>query len=182
MLQRSSQIELCYDPASVAYCYSGFAGVWKGKHHGLEVVTKVLRIYATSGLHKITRVSRRWCSLLHVFVDMLTVTCAEVLQGVRNTEGSSSFECIAAARGYNVRDPVCNLPFESPCSRAAVEGVVYDQSLAPRETFPTVRRSCKIVICLYIDCSNAKLLFIRVRLKWWIYEAPAPSAAALALW
>ena len=62
MLPGSLKIELCYNPAGVAHCRGGFADVWKGEYHGLEVAAKVLRVYATSDLQKITRVSHRWCS------------------------------------------------------------------------------------------------------------------------
>ena len=59
MLPRSLQIELCYNPTSVLHCRGGFADVWKGEYCGLDVAAKVLRIYATSDLRKITRVSHR---------------------------------------------------------------------------------------------------------------------------
>ena len=57
MFPRSLQIELCYNPASVAHCRGGFPDVWKDEYRELEVATKVLRIYTTSDLQKITRVS-----------------------------------------------------------------------------------------------------------------------------
>ena len=57
MLPRSLQIELCYNPASVAHCRGGFSDMWEGEYRELEVAVKVLRIYATSDLQKITRVS-----------------------------------------------------------------------------------------------------------------------------
>ena len=61
MLPGSLQIELCYNPADIPYCCGGFADVWKGKHRGLDVAAKVLRICATYDLEKITRVSHQWC-------------------------------------------------------------------------------------------------------------------------
>ena len=106
MLPRSLQIELCYNLAGIPHCRGGFADVWKGEYHGLEVAAKVLRIYATSDLQKITRVSHSVAPPSHVFVDMLTVTPAEVLQGVRNVEGSSASQRVAATRGHNVRNPI----------------------------------------------------------------------------
>lgn len=57
LLPGSLQIGLCYDPAGVPHCRGGYADVWKGEHHGLEVAVKVLRTYTTSDLEKITRVS-----------------------------------------------------------------------------------------------------------------------------
>ena len=57
MLPRTLEVELCYNPADVAHCRGGFADVWKGTYHGREVAIKVLRVYATSDLQKITRVS-----------------------------------------------------------------------------------------------------------------------------
>ena len=88
MLPRSLQIELCYNPADIPHCRGGFADVWKGKHDELEVAAKVLRIYATSDLRKITRVSHQRCPLFHISFDVLTRIRAEVLQGVRDVEGS----------------------------------------------------------------------------------------------
>ena len=40
------------------------------------------------------------------FIGTLIVTRAEVLQGVRDVEDSSSSECATTARGHNDRDPV----------------------------------------------------------------------------
>ena len=34
--------------------------------------------------------------------------------------------------------------------------------LGPGNAFPVIRKTCRIVICFYIDCSNAQLLFIHV--------------------
>jgi len=36
--------------------HGGFAEVWKGEHQGREVAVKVLKIYKTSNLVKITKV------------------------------------------------------------------------------------------------------------------------------
>jgi len=36
--------------------HSGFAEVWKGKHQGHEVAVKVIKVYKTTNLAKITRV------------------------------------------------------------------------------------------------------------------------------
>ena len=57
MLPRSLQIQMFYDPMGVAHCHGGFGDIWKGKYHGLEVAVKAPRIYPTSDLRKITRVS-----------------------------------------------------------------------------------------------------------------------------
>ena len=106
MLPRSLQIGLCYDPVGIAHCRGGFADVWKGEYRGLDVAAKVLRIYATNDLQKITRVSHSGALYSRVFVDALTATYAEVLQGVRNVEGSSASQRVAAARGHNDRNPI----------------------------------------------------------------------------
>ena len=42
--------------------------------------------------------------------------------------------------------------------------VIYDQGLSPRNIFPTVRKTRKIVTCPYIGCSNTQLIFIHARL------------------
>ena len=57
LLPRSLQVELCYDPATVPHYHGGFADVWKGEYHGLEVGVKVLRISTKSDLAKIAQVS-----------------------------------------------------------------------------------------------------------------------------
>ena len=38
----------------------GFADVWQGKYEGREVAVKVLTVYVTSNLEKITQVGH-WC-------------------------------------------------------------------------------------------------------------------------
>jgi len=58
LLPRSLQTEIRYDPSRVAHYRGGFADVWKGECHGLEVAVKVLRVYVNSDLQKMTHVSR----------------------------------------------------------------------------------------------------------------------------
>ena len=41
--------------------HGGFAEVWKGEHQGREVAVKVLKVYMTSNLVKITRVGSNSC-------------------------------------------------------------------------------------------------------------------------
>ena len=57
MLPSSLQIELRDNPMGPAVCGGGFGDVWKQEYEGREVAVKVLRIYLTSDLRKITRVS-----------------------------------------------------------------------------------------------------------------------------
>ena len=102
MLPRSLRIESCYKTTGVAQFRGGFADVWKGEYRDQEVAVKQLRIYANSDLQKITRVGRDFPGIATV----LTVTHAEVLQGVLGVESPSPSECAAVAGGHNDRDPV----------------------------------------------------------------------------
>ena len=61
LLPRSVQIPLCYDRSGTPLCRGGFGDVWKGNYEGREVAVKVLVVYSTSDLDKLTRVSDR-CS------------------------------------------------------------------------------------------------------------------------
>ena len=56
LLPRSVQIPLCYNRMDAPLYHGGFAEVWKGEHQGREVAVKVLRVYVTSNIVKITRV------------------------------------------------------------------------------------------------------------------------------
>lgn len=56
LLPRSLQIPLCYNRTGTPLYHGGYADVWKGEHKGLGVAVKVLRVYSTSDLKKITRV------------------------------------------------------------------------------------------------------------------------------
>ncbi|KAF9647776.1 kinase-like protein [Thelephora ganbajun] len=58
LLPRSVQIPLCYDRMNPPLYHGGYAEVWKGEHQGREVAVKVLKVYLTSDLDKITR---RFC-------------------------------------------------------------------------------------------------------------------------
>ena len=58
-LPGSLRIDLPFDPAGAPHYRGGFADVWKVEYPGKEVAAKVLRVYATSDLQKITRVSRQ---------------------------------------------------------------------------------------------------------------------------
>ena len=57
MLPRSIQIPLCYNRMDAPLYHGGFAEVWKGGYQGREVAVKVLKVYVTSDLVKITKVS-----------------------------------------------------------------------------------------------------------------------------
>ena len=56
LLPRSVQIPLCYDRMGTPLCRGGFADVWEGTHEGDKVAVKVLTVYMTSDLGKITEV------------------------------------------------------------------------------------------------------------------------------
>ena len=57
LLPRSVQIPLCYNRTDTPLYRGGYADVWKGEYQGREVAVKVLLVYRTSNLDKITRVS-----------------------------------------------------------------------------------------------------------------------------
>ena len=88
LLPSSLQVEVSYDPAALAHSRGGFADVWKGKYGSLEVAVKVLRTDAKSDLRQIARVSCNDVSCPGAFANALGETCAGVLQGVRDVEGS----------------------------------------------------------------------------------------------
>ena len=56
LIPRPIQIPLCYDRTEAPRYRGGFAEVWKGEHEGIEVAVKVLKVFVTSDLAKITRV------------------------------------------------------------------------------------------------------------------------------
>jgi len=51
------QIPLCYDRLGIPLFRGGFGDVWKGNYEGRDVAVKVLVVYSTSDLDKLTRVS-----------------------------------------------------------------------------------------------------------------------------
>ena len=81
LLPRSVQISLHYDRTGTPRYHGGFAEVWKAEHKGREVAVKVLKVYASSSLAKVTRV----CSSVfqRAYVDQLTLAtqrfCKEVV-------------------------------------------------------------------------------------------------------
>jgi len=56
LLPSSFKIPLCYDRLEDALYSGGYADVWMGEHQGRKVAVKVLRVYSTSDLDKITTV------------------------------------------------------------------------------------------------------------------------------
>ena len=59
LLPASLKIEHYDSLPGVLLYRGGFGDVWKREYRGREVAVKVLRIYATSDLPEITRVSRQ---------------------------------------------------------------------------------------------------------------------------
>ena len=57
LLPRSLQIPICYNRSDTPLYHGGFADIWKGEHGGRHVAVKVLRVYSTSDIRKITNVS-----------------------------------------------------------------------------------------------------------------------------
>ena len=95
-------IPLCYNQTDPPLYRGGHADVWKGKHNGLEVAAKVLRVYLTSNLEGIRKVGH---PRLVVCIDELTMSCAGVLQGGCDVEIPSSSERAATVRRDSDRDP-----------------------------------------------------------------------------
>ena len=56
LLPRSVQISLRYNRTDAPRYHGGFAEVWKAEHEGRDVAVKVLKVYVTSDLVKVTRV------------------------------------------------------------------------------------------------------------------------------
>jgi len=83
----------------------GFADVWKGQSDGRDVAVKILRVYPSSGYEQIIKVGY---PILVVFINELTTSHAEVLQGGHDMEDASSSERAAVVRRGNNRDSVCD--------------------------------------------------------------------------
>jgi hypothetical protein len=88
-------IPLCYDRTDVPLYRGGYADLWRGKHNGLEVAAKVLRVYSTSGSKAIRKVGYPQPA---VCINELTMSCTAVLQGGCNVEIPSSSERVATVR------------------------------------------------------------------------------------
>ena len=58
LLPRSLAIVPHYNPAEDPMCHGGFGDVWKGRHQGLEVAVKVLKVYKTGNVEQTRRVGR----------------------------------------------------------------------------------------------------------------------------
>ena len=57
LLPTSLQIPICYNRLGNPLYRGGFADVWKGEYQSRHVAVKVLRVYSTSEIFKITSVS-----------------------------------------------------------------------------------------------------------------------------
>ena len=78
--------------------------MWKCQYNGQEVAAKAMRVYQTSDFEKIRKVG---CPQL-VYIDELTTSRTEVLQGGHDMEGPSSSERVAAVRCDDDRESVCD--------------------------------------------------------------------------
>lgn len=58
LLPRALRVPICYDRLDPPLYRGGFADVWRGEHRGCHVAVKVLRVYSTSN---IVRVTSRFC-------------------------------------------------------------------------------------------------------------------------
>ena len=94
-------IPLCYNPSETPQCHGGFADVWKGQYHSMDVAAKALRVYLTSDFERIRKAG---CPRLLCFKN-LTAFRAEVLERSCDMEGPSSPERVAAAGRDHGRDP-----------------------------------------------------------------------------
>jgi hypothetical protein len=57
LLPRSLRIELGESLTGAALCHGGFGDVWKREYRGQQVAVKVLKMYESNDLRKVTRVS-----------------------------------------------------------------------------------------------------------------------------
>ena len=83
LLPRSLQILQCYNRSDIPRAKGGYADVWMGNYQGRQVAVKVLRVYSTTDLVKITRVGGRY-GVVNTYVGKLTITllqrfCKEVM-------------------------------------------------------------------------------------------------------
>ena len=72
LLPSPFQISICFDRSEEALYSGGYADVWMGKHQGHKVAVKVLKVYSTSNLDKITSV-RHHPRLFKVCIEELMV-------------------------------------------------------------------------------------------------------------
>ena len=91
------KISVHYDQTSKALCNGGFGDVWKGEHRDQDVAVKVLKMYVNDDLQKTFGVGCRLCSLPHV--DVLTISCLEVLQGGCDMEKPQAPKCASTDGG-----------------------------------------------------------------------------------
>ena len=98
LLPRSLQIPLTYDRLGTPQYRGGYADVWKVEHQGRHVAAKVLRVYSTTDLSKVTTVGSQFC---WKHVGQLILTRAEVLQRGRDVECPSPSKCTATVGGYD---------------------------------------------------------------------------------
>ena len=81
LIPRAMHIPLCYNRTEAPRYRGGFAEVWKGEHKGVAVAVKVLKIFVTSDLVRITRVGFPVCHSARV--DRLVLTtqrfCKEII-------------------------------------------------------------------------------------------------------
>ena len=56
-LPRALEIPMCYNRSDAPLFRGGCADVWRGEHQGSYVAVKVLRVYATTDVAKIKKVS-----------------------------------------------------------------------------------------------------------------------------
>jgi len=82
-------------------CHGGFADIWKGQYNGQEVAAKALRVYLTSDIERIRKVG---CPRFAVFINELTISCTEILQGGCDMEGALPSKCVTAVRRNNDRE------------------------------------------------------------------------------
>ena len=98
LLPKSLQIELCYHPAGVTHCRGGFADVWKGNHHGLEVyaVWNVTKLTIVKMAHFVPICANfpqvpRWLSPPLTVVQTFVERCPESPTFVSDIRLSSKF-------------------------------------------------------------------------------------------
>ena len=107
ILPRSLLVPLCYDRTGDALYNGGYADVWMGEHRGYKVAVKVLRLYTTSDLSKITTVSPSLQPLNRAY-HCVCCDYVEVLQRSNNLEKPLSPKRAPASRCDNEWEKFCN--------------------------------------------------------------------------
>ena len=95
-----------YDQTEDALYRGGYADVWKGEYRGREVAVKVIRLYSRDVMKNVINVCH-WCYFVSP-QPVLTILCAEILQGGGDVEIPSTCKHSTTGRSDDVTDSVRN--------------------------------------------------------------------------